>query len=229
MTARLAEKVQLEKGREIMSDKSKQTSRHPLLKCAVLLTSIAFILSPLSALAETDRITRGDVQSVLEAFQTGGVVVLLRASDTAGLYAAPADLYGSNGAIRPFPQWDGQHLCVDDWHVILLGFFEGGDQSFTIQDADDLLSKWNATFTLVFHGESSVLDTVRTSTRAFLNPDTFGWDKAYGFQQGQIVPAGAFPVGEFTLEAVVEFDGAVRFESSIDFFVDASDSAACTE
>ena len=210
-----------------MSEKS-QKYRRSIHRGVALAVLAALDLSPLSVLAETDRITRGEVQAVLEAFQTGGVVVLLRASDTAGLYAAPADLEGSNGAIRPFPQWDGQHLCVDDWHVVLIGFFEGGDKSFTIQDAEDLLSKWGVTFTLVFRGESFVLDTVRTSTRAFLNPDPFGFEKAYGYQQGHIVPAGAFPIGDYTLEAVVEFDGAVQFETSISFFVDPSDSAACT-
>ena len=194
-----------------------------------MLACIAVVLFPVPSTAEADRITRGEVQAVLEAFATGGVVVLLRASDTVGLYAAPADLDGSNGAIRPYHPWDGRHYCVDDWHVILMGFFEGGDQSFTIQDAEDLLSKWSVTFILIFHGESVVLDTVRTSTRALLNPDPFGFEKAYGFQQGHIVPAGTFPLGGYTLEAVVEFDGAVRFESSIDFSVDASDSTTCTE
>jgi hypothetical protein len=52
---------------------------------------------------------------------------------------------------------------------------------------------------------------------------------AYGFQVGQIVPAGAFPVGEHTLEAVVEFERSVRFETSIDFYIDPSDSTTCTE
>ena len=212
-----------------MSGKFQLTYRHHLFKWAVMLACIAVALFPIPSMAEADRITRGDVQSVLEAFTTGGVVVLVQASDTAGFHAAPADLLGSNGAIRPFPQWDGQNLCVDDWHVILMGFFEGGDKSFTIQDAEDLLSRWNVTFTLIFRGESFMLDTVRTSTRAFLNPDPFGFEKAYGFQQGHIVPAGAFPLGGYTLEAVVEFDGAVRFESSIDFSVDASDSTTCTE
>jgi hypothetical protein len=110
-----------------------------------------------------------------------------------------------------------------------MGFYEGGDKPFTIQDAEDLLSKWSVTFTLTFRGESFVLDAVRTSTRAFLNPDPFGFEKAYGFQEGKIVRAGAFPVGEYTLEAVVEFEGSVRFETCINFYVDPSDSTTCTE
>ena len=212
-----------------MSDKSQQTYRHRLFKWVVMLTCIAVTVFPVPVMAEPDRITRGEVQAVLEAFATGGVVVLLQASDTAGLYAAPADLDGSNGAIRPYHPWDGRHYCVDDWHVLLIGFFEGGDQSFNIQDAKELLSKWSVTFTLISRGESFVLDTVRTSTRAFLNPDPFGFEKAYGFQEGQIVPAGAFPIGEYTLEAIVEFDGGVQFETSIDFYIDPSDSATCAE
>ena len=62
-----------------------------------------------------------------------------------------------------------------------------------------------------------------------MNPVPFGFDKAYGFQEGQIVPAGAFPVGEYTLEAVVEYDGSVQFETSIQFFMDPSDSTTCAE
>jgi hypothetical protein len=108
-------------------------------------------------------------------------------------------------------------------------FLERGEQSFTLQDAKDLLSKWSVAFTLMFHCESFVLDTVRTSTKAFLNADTFRLDKAYGFQEGHIVPAGAFPIGEYRLEAVVEFEGSVRFETPIDFYIDPSDSTTCTE
>lgn len=74
-----------------------------------MLVLTALVLSPLSALAAPGLITRGNVHAVLEAFMTGDRVVLYQASDTAGFHAAPADLLGSNGAIRPFPRWDGEH------------------------------------------------------------------------------------------------------------------------
>ena len=212
-----------------MSDKSKQTYRHRLFKWVVMLTCIAVVLFPIPSMAEAGLITRGDVQSVLEAFGTGGRVVLFQASDTAGLHAAPADLLGSNGAIRPFLSWDGEHYCVDDWHVFVIGPFEGGDQSFTIQDAEEILSRWNFTFILTFYGESAVLDTVQTATKPLLFWEDLGFDNVYGFQEGRIVSPDEIAVGEYTLTVVAEFDGTVWFENSIQFFVDPSDSPTCTE
>lgn len=118
---------------------------------------------------------------------------------------------------------------MDDWHVLLLGFFEGGDQSFNMQDAEEILSRWNATLTLTLAGESDVLDTIQTATKPLLLMEDYGFDKVYGFQVGQIVPAGAFPIGEYTLAVVVEFDGTLWFESSIQFFIDPSGSATCAQ
>jgi hypothetical protein len=44
----------------------------------------------------------------------------------------------------------------------------------------------------MFHSEPFALDTVRAPTRAILKPDPFGFDKAYGFQQGQMMSTDAF-------------------------------------
>ena len=70
------------------------------------------------------RITHGDVQAVLNAFNTGGRVILLRRGETA--VASPADFVGTHGAIRPFSDWDNRHFCAEDWHVILVAALMAG-------------------------------------------------------------------------------------------------------
>ena len=118
------------------------------LSLALSIVVLALALLPSAVLADSGRITKGDVQGVLQAFMTGGRTVLSNSSETAGLHAAPADFLGSNGAIRPFAPWDNQHVCVSDWHVLLMGIFDGGDKSYTRQDASNYLSELDISFTL---------------------------------------------------------------------------------
>jgi hypothetical protein len=210
----------------MMSDGVQQIYRHNLFKWVLMLICTAVVLFPLPAMAEPGRITRGDVEAVLEALGTGGRVVLFQASDTAGFHAAPADWLGSRGAIRPYGPWDGGHYCVDDWHVLLLGFAAGGDQSFSRQDAEELFSPVSLSFTLTLDGKSVVLDTVRTAIKPVLAWEEFGWDKIYGFQEGRIVSPDELGVGEYTLTVVWEFAGS-SYELSSQFFIDPSDSEAC--
>lgn len=197
-----------------------------LFKWVVMSICAAVVLFPGAVMAEPDRITRGDVEAVLEAFPTGGRVVLFQASYTAGFYAAPADWLGSHGAIRPYEPLDGSHYCVDDWHVLLLGFLAGGDQSFSRENAEALLSQVSLSFTLTLNGKSVVLDTVRTAIKPVLAWEEFGWDKVYGFQEGRIVSPDELGVGEYTLTVVYEFAGS-SYELSSQFFIDPSDSEAC--
>jgi len=209
-----------------MSGKLQPIRRHNLFKWVVMLIGATLVLFPVPAMAEPDRITRGDVEAVLEALPTGGRVVLFQASDTAGFHAAPADWLGSHGAIRPYGPWDGGHYCVDDWHVLLLGFAAGGDQSFSRKDAEQLLSPVSLSFTLTLDGQSVVLNTVRTAIKPVLAWEEFGWDNVYGFQEGRIVSPDELGVGEYTLTVVYEFAGSSH-ELSSQFFIDPSDSGTC--
>lgn len=211
-----------------MSGELQPGYRQRPFKWVVTLICTALVLFPVPAMAEPSRITRADVQAVLEAFSTGGRVVLYQASEPAGFHAAPADLLGSSGAIRPYWPWDGRHYCVDDWHVLLVGFIAGGDQSFGRQDAEELLSQVGLSFTLTLAGESMVLDTVRTAVKPVLAWESFGWDNVYGFQEGRILSPDELGVGEYTLTVVYEFDASI-YDNSIQFFIDPSDSATCSE
>ena len=115
------------------------------------------------------RITRGDVEAVLNAFGGGGRAVLLH-SKTAEV---PGDFVGSHGSIRPFAgsPWDGAHFCADDWHVILIADFEGGDASFGHDDAARIMNGLEVSFTL----DGAALPTTRTAIKRFVNPGSSGF------------------------------------------------------
>ena len=127
--------------------------------------------------ATPNRISRGDVQATFSAFATAGRVILSHDNSSVN-NASPANLF--DGSIRPVPgtPWDGGHFCVDDWHVLLLAIFVGGDQSYTRQEAVSYLSATSLDF--IVDGES--ISTDQTPIKRFLEPEAFGFDKAFGFQ-----------------------------------------------
>jgi len=177
-------------------------------------------------MAETSKsrpITRGDVEAVLHAFGGGGQAVLLHSKTAQG---APADVLGSHGSIRPFAgsPWDGAHFCAEDWHVILIADIEGGDASFKHGDADRIMDGLEISFTL----DGNPLPTTRTAIKRFLNPELFGLQVAYYFQQGQIMSPADLSVGSHRLEVAIEDEsGQQNFQDGITFFVDAPDTGAC--
>jgi len=162
------------------------------------------------------------VEAVFEAFTTGGFSVLMHGGMVRG---APADDFGSHGAIRPFPQWDGLHFCAEDWQVILIATIEGGDNSFTHQDADRLLSGTKITFTL----DGVELATDRTAIKRFLDPARFGLDVAYAFQEGRLMPPQELSPGNHTLSVVAAEPGQPVFTNSITFIIDPAGAGACAD
>ena len=169
------------------------------------------------------RITRGDVEAVLHAFGGGGRAVLLHSKTAEG---APADFVGSHGSIRPFAgsPWDGAHFCADDWHVILIADFEGGDASFQHDDAARIMNGLQVSFTL----DGAALPTTRTAIKRFLNPEQFGLQVAYYFQQGQIMSPTDLSTGSHRLEVtMVDASGQQSFQDGITFVIDAPGTGAC--
>ncbi|WP_328989004.1 hypothetical protein OG394_22525 [Kribbella sp. NBC_01245] len=170
------------------------------------------------------RITRGDATAVFEAFGNGGRTVLQHSQVA---QAAPADEVGSRGSIRPFSgsPWDGAAFCADDWHVILIADIEGGDNSFSRQDAEDIMQGLTISFSL----DGNPLETTRTAIRRFLDPRAFGLDAAYYFQQGRIMAPADLSVGQHQLEVdVSDSTGQQTFHDAITFTIDASGTGACT-
>ncbi len=166
------------------------------------------------------RISKGDVQAVLEAFGGGGWAILQHSKVARG---APADQTGSHGAIRPFDPWDGRHLCAEDWHVILIGDVEGGDRSFTEQDAKDIMATIGARFEL----DGAPLGTERTAVKRFLDPQRFDLQEAYYFQEGRLMAPGDLAVGQHELRCQVTSGSAVIFDNTIHFVVDPAGTGAC--
>jgi hypothetical protein len=204
------------------------TQKEEHMNTKILFGSLAILIVAAAALpypvqADTVRITRGDVDSVLHAFTTGGRTVLSLQSDTAGFHAAPADFHGSNGAIRPFSPWDGLHVCVNDWHVLLIGLFDGGGKSYTMQDAQSYLSQVDALFLL----DGNPVRTTRTSIKRFLNPASIGLQEAYGFQEGSIMAPGDLGVGAHSLQVHVVDPVYGDAQLNITFSVDDGTSPAC--
>jgi len=170
------------------------------------------------------RITRGDAEAVLNAFGTGGRVILANGHTAE---AAPADFLGSHGSIRPFQgsAWDGRHFCAEDWHVILVAWFDGGDASFDHQRAEAALDPVTISFTL----DGAALATTRTAIKPFHDPPpAYGFERAWYFQVGKVMAPGDLSVGQHQLAARFTDPTSGMDESDgITFFIDAAGTGAC--
>jgi hypothetical protein len=172
-----------------------------------------------TANASPVRVTQGDAQSILDAFGNGGWAVLLNSGQ--GVQAdGPTDLE-VRAAIRPLPFYAGRHYCVDDWHVLLLALFDGGDASYTYQDAVTVLGPISLDLKL----DRRSLTTTRTSIKRFLNPQQFGFEEAYYWQQGTLVPPGGLTVGAHQLAGTLS--GGAHGTGNAKFYVDPSGTGAC--
>ena len=163
------------------------------------------LLLPLPAQAASTRITQGDAQQVFQG-------------------VGEADVSGSRGAIRPFSgsPWDGAHFCAEDWHVVLFSWTEGGDASFSRSDAERILSGIAVRLTL----DGAVLPTTRNAIKRFPDPERFGYQKAWFFNQGRIMAPADLTVGQHALSVSIT-DPSGMFDDGITFFIDAADTGAC--
>ena len=167
------------------------------------------------------RITEGDCRAILNAFGNGGRAILLRGGTAEG---APADFLGSHGSIRPFDHWNNRHFCQEDWHVILIAMFDGGDRTYTMQQFQEGADRTEVRFTL--DGQS--LETVRTAVRHF-EGTLFGFEEAYYFQQGRIMSPNDLAVGDHRLEETSTENGRVISRDRIRFTIDEAGTGACLE
>jgi hypothetical protein len=170
------------------------------------------------------RITRGDAEAVLNAFGTGGRVILANGRT---VEAAPADFVGSHGSIRPFQgsPWDGRHFCAEDWHVILAAWIDGGDDAFDHEQAEVVIDPVTISFTL----DGDELKTTRTPIKPFHNPPPdWGFERAWYVQQGQIMSPDDLSVGQHELSVRFTSPASGLDESDgITFFIDAAGTGAC--
>jgi hypothetical protein len=169
------------------------------------------------------RITRGDAEAVLNAWGTGGRVIV---AHRGAVDAGPVDFHGSHGSIRPYPNsaWDGRHFCAEDWHVLLYTWFDGGDDTFNRQRAEDVIGPVTVSFTL----DGNALETTRTPIKPFHNPPPdYGMERAWYFQQGKIMSPDDLSVGQHELSARKTDPITGVSDDGITFFIDAAGSGAC--
>jgi hypothetical protein len=182
-----------------------QAARRWTLVAVVVLVAVPLLVgSP--AGAASARITRSDAVAVLKA--------VTRGED------ADPDL---RVRISPFADsaFDGRHYCVEDWHVIMVTWSEGGDASFTKQEAESILN--SVMISIVLDG--SLLATTRTKVVRYLHP-TPPAVKAYAFSEYRIMAPSELSVGAHTLAFTATFPGGSE-GSQITFFIDAAGTGAC--
>jgi len=177
-------------------------------------------------------VNRGEAEAILQAFGNAGRNIAARSRargiviPTAGNPADP----GLRATIRPFSiaPFDGRHYCAQDWHVIVIAEIDGGDRSFTVQDAERSLGPLNVTFTL---DDIELTETERTPIHDFLDSLSFDptFERAFFFQQGKLFAPDELAVGQHSLSVVETTAGVETFRDSMSFFIDAVGEGVCVE
>jgi hypothetical protein len=171
------------------------------------------------------RITRGDAVANFNAYTTGGRAILAGNGTPAVLNAGPASLFGAG--IGPFPSspWDGSTICADDWHVFVLAVFDGGDKSF--QRSEAVTSLAGVEIDWILDGDS-LAETERTPIKRFNDATAFGFERAFGFQDGVFVAPDDLPVGSHSLVADIIDPVFGDATIGITFNVDGTGAGVCT-
>jgi hypothetical protein len=153
------------------------------------------------------RITRSDAEAVFKAFARGDDL--------------DPDLRVRISPLADSPT-DGRHYCVQDWHVIMLGWFEGGDASFTKQEAESILN--SVTMSFVLNGRP--LATTRTKVVQYRHPELLGVVEAYAFSEGRIMAPTDLAVGSHTVAVTVSESGETLV-SQATFVIDPPGTGTC--
>jgi len=166
--------------------------------------------------------TEGDAEAVFNAGFSGGWAVRLHSFV---IEAAPAQ---NNKRIFPTQSFIGSHVCGTDWHLINLNASDGGDSTFTHDQAvADMAS-------LVFNYalDGAPLASSVTAIKRMLNPAVFGlgWTVAYWESGGVILPPDALSTGSHLVHLVIDNwfgPGLPLDEGDVTFYVDSAGTGAC--
>jgi hypothetical protein len=190
-----------------------------LLAGGIALAAAAATAAPAVAATSGSRVSRGDAEAVLQAQPTGGGAIR---SNGIVNPSAPTDIE-LRASIRPISGsvYDGRHYCAEDWHAIMLLDFEGGDRSFTIQDARAIMDQITFDFLL----DGAPLATSRLPIKRLLTPQPF-FEAAYYFQQGVVLPPNALTVGSHTV-GVIFTDPRGNGSDQITIHIDAPGTGVC--
>jgi hypothetical protein len=186
---------------------------HLLLAMSIALISL-FSGAPVGAVSA--RVTQGDVEAVLQSWNTGRLALLLTSNS-----AAAAQLDGNERG-RLFFGSDGRHYCVQDWHVVLTSWVTGGDKSFTYQDAVADLASTSTSYFL----DGVILPTQQTPLVRRVGSTLDEVD--YGYAVGSLLAPADLGVGGHTLTIIFFFDGSSS-QSTVSFYMDAAGTGACVQ
>ncbi len=175
--------------------------RTPGILVAVL-ALVAALVATVPAQAASERVTKSEAKKALRTLVT----------------------IENPGVIVPFEgsPWDGAHFCGADWHTVKVPVVEGGDASFTKQDAAVILDAISVAFTL----DGSPLASERTKIKSVPDPSRFGAVNAYFFNQGRVLSPDELSVGQHELSMRFT-DSSGTFDETITFFIDAAGTGAC--
>jgi hypothetical protein len=192
-------------------------------KATWLALAVAALALAAPVQANAPRVTRGDAQAILEAFENGGWAVFLHGEVVEG---APADFRPDSLARIYALGANGKHHCSLDWHVINVAAIEGNVEggSRTTAEIHDFLSRTKLTFTL----DGAPLETTRTAIKRFLNPELRGLVEAWWVSEGQVLAPDKLSIGQHTIQFTGQRPGRPpNVMPAITFFIDAAGEGAC--
>ena len=176
----------------------------------ILALGVAGLFPWSHVLAGSARVTQGDVQAALHSWNTGLRALRFTSSSVA---AAPLDGL-QRGRIVPVA--DGEHYCVDDWHLVHVAWITGGDKSFTYQNAVEDLSSIENTFIL----DGKTLALTQTPIVRRVGPTLSEEDYVnYGFSVGSIFSPDDLDVGAHHLTWIATLPDE-SFQVDITFYID---------
>jgi hypothetical protein len=203
-------------GNKFLTEEVKMLGKKFLRLALIMGVALAIVLSGSQIAAASSAVTQGDVQATLQSWNTARLAILINSHSVA---AAQLDGF-TRGRIRP--SGDGEHYCVQDWHVILVAYITGGDQSFTYQDAVAELSPIETTY--ILDGVSLPVTETPVVRRTLSTPG----DVQYGFAAASIVSPSAVGVGAHTLTWIVS-DPFGTETTNITIYMDAAGTGACVQ
>ncbi len=193
--------------------------------CFVLLLSlVAFAFVPRSqASAASGRVTYGDVEAILHAAFSAGLVIF---HSHLGMGFTDYPL----ATITPLSEHNGTHLCVDDWHVERIAFFNSVDNVFFFTEEQAIADLQETNITLTLDGVLLPLTQTPIEEVNAADQQRFGFPgPTFFFQTGSIFSPTAISVGDHTA-GLVETDPVFgTFTDSSTFTVDPSGTGVCLQ
>jgi hypothetical protein len=150
--------------------------------------------STVSYAASPEASTRGDAESVFQAFFTGGSAIRAHNHLAEGAPGMPflARIYAGE---------DGLEYCEQGWHVIHLGFFD--DPAF-FPDGNNGLFDYLSAIDVRYVLDGVPLETERTAIKRLTFPNPAFIEEAFAFAVGAFLPPGSLSVGTHQLQTFIE-------------------------